>query len=75
MSNKMESFSYKDRCSKSECMHIKVYKEKLAWAIDKWLQVYNGIENGYTTMKVKNKDILDLNKYCMYCYMALGNVC
>ena len=40
MSNKMEYFSYKGGCGIRECTLIKAFiKEKLAWAIDKWLWV------------------------------------
>ena len=39
MSNKIKRFSYKGGCGIRERMHIKVFKRKLAWAIDKRRQV------------------------------------
>ena len=55
------------------CTYVHVsrhLKEELAWAIDKQLQLYNDIKNGYTTKKTKNKDILNLKQYCMHCYVV-----
>ena len=34
LSNRMEHFSYKGGCGICECMHIKAFKEELAWTID-----------------------------------------
>ena len=53
-------------------------KEELAWAIDKWLWIISNIMLFktviYTTKELKNKAVLNLKQYCMYCYMALSNV-
>ena len=35
----MEHFRYKGGCDIRECMCIKLFKEELAWAKDKWLWV------------------------------------
>ena len=35
----MKRFSYKCGCGVRECTHIEEFKEELAWATDKWLQV------------------------------------
>ena len=35
----MERFSYNGRCGISGRSRIEAFKEELAWAIDKWLQV------------------------------------
>ena len=45
---------------------------KLAWAIDKQLQVIS-IQNVYTTKELKNKVVLSLKQYCI-CYVVLNNV-
>ena len=65
----MERFSYKGECGVCEGMCIKAYKEELAWAIHKWLQVIS-----YTTKKLNNKPVLNLKQYCMCCYLTLSNV-
>ena len=41
-------------------------KEELVWTTDKW--------PSYTTKELKNKAILNLNQYCMCCYVVLSNV-
>ena len=43
MSNKTERFIYKGGCVVRGRTSIKVIKEELAWAIDKWLQVISNI--------------------------------
>ena len=48
-------------------VHVSMHlKEELAWAIDKWFQLYNGI---YTTKKIKNKDVLNL-KTILYALLS-----
>ena len=49
--------------------HLKV---KLAWAIDKQLQVIS-IQNVYITKELKNKVVLSLKQYCI-CYVVLSNI-
>ena len=47
-------------------------KEELAWAIDKGLQVISikYYLNSYITKKLKNKAVLNLEQYCMCCYVC-----
>ena len=48
----MEHLSYKGGCG----IHKRCLKEKMAWAIDKWLQIIsnaNVIKNNYTTKNLK----------------------
>ena len=47
-------------------------KAKLAWAIDKQLQVIS-IQNVYITKELKNKVVLSLKQSCI-CYVVLSNV-
>ena len=60
------------------CLGIRVLKhlkEELALAIDKWLQVISNICNvSYTIKKLNNKVVLNLNQFCMHCYVALSNI-
>ena len=35
----MAYFSYRGGCVACERMYIEAFKEEMAWAIDKWLQV------------------------------------
>ena len=39
----MEHFSFKGGCGICGCTRIKAFKEELAWATDKWLQVSSNI--------------------------------
>ena len=73
MSNKIECFSYKGGCGVREHT-VRVsrnLKEKLAWAIDKWLCVNSNkmlFKNNYATKKLKNKAILNFKKlYTLLC--------
>ena len=38
---------YKGEYGECMCMHIKVFKEELAWAIDKWLQIISSLKELY----------------------------
>ena len=55
-------------------------KEELAWAVDKRLWVISTImlfKNSKSTKglkELKNKAILNLEKCCIRCYVALSNV-
>ena len=48
-------------------------KEKLAWAVDKRLQVISTImlfKNTKELKRTKNKAILNLEQCCIHCYVA-----
>ena len=54
ISNKTECFSCKSGCGVCGHTHIKSYKEKLAWSINKWLQVNNTIILFTTVIPLRN---------------------
>ena len=58
----MEHFSYKGGCGILEHTCIK----ELDWDIDKQLQGISYINFGYTTKKIKNKDILNLELHIFW---------
>ena len=55
-------------------------KEKLTWAVDKWLRIISTImlfKNSNSTKKLKGtkyKAVLNFKKYCISCYVALSDV-
>ena len=50
---------------------LKSLKEEPAWVIDKWLRVISSkILFSYTTKKLKNKAILNLNNNLLYALLC-----
>ena len=50
----MERFSYKGGCGLCECLRIEVFKEELAWAIDKRLRVVSNKMLFKTVIPLRN---------------------
>ena len=56
-------------------MRIEPFKEELAWAVDKRLQVISTLKYSMTIKKLKRTSHFKFKTvYCVCCYVTLSNV-